>query len=73
MGGIAPSYGSKVETSVGRFFQFLKNRSLNIFQNQRTANSGSFEKQFKINKTLQEPKNFHERTGQEPMIFWPVL
>jgi hypothetical protein len=76
MGAIAQSYGSKVETTVGRFFQFLKIREswfFEYFSKSKNCQFRFFGKTIQNKKTLKEPTNFHERTGQEPMIFWPVF
>jgi hypothetical protein len=69
-------------SSVGQFFEVLKNRQFGslIFQNQRIASSSSLkniQNQRIVHSTcLKKPQRMdglHERTGKELTILWPVL
>jgi len=69
-------------SSVGQFFEVLKNRQFGslIFQNQRMASSSSLkniQNQRIVHSTyLKKPQRMdglHERIGKELMILWPVL
>jgi len=70
----------RVETNVGRFFHFFKNRESWFFEYFSESKNCQFqffgEKQFKIKKPLKNLKeltNFHEGICQDPMSFWPFL
>jgi hypothetical protein len=74
------AYFKRVETSVGWFFQFFKNRESWFFEYFSESKNCQFrffgENNSKLKKTPQKPQrnhNFHERICQHPMIFWPVL
>jgi hypothetical protein len=69
-------------SSVGQFFEVLKNRQFGslIFQNQRISSSSSLKniqnQRIVHSSCFKKPPRMdglHERTSKELMILWPVL